>query len=272
MAFTYIFLCMDKNILLYFFSGTGNTIWVSRQFAEEMKKYGVETKLIPLPALPPENIGDSTAIAIAFPVYAQSAPPFISDWIGSLHETKKGTPVVMISTLAGFSGLVKGPFYHMLRKKGYNPIAVREFIMPPNYFHKYGESRNSQIRELAKLAIADFAKDISEGKAKWPWRPSFLGILQFIMKKIFRHGGCGWLGKGFTADKAKCTKCGLCIKLCPVGNISFAGNGCPSWAGKCEQCLRCITYCPADAISNRRMRLVAYPGYKCQGIAPKELL
>jgi ferredoxin/flavodoxin len=263
---------MDKNILLYFFSGTGNTLWVSRQFAEEMKKHGFETKLIPLPVTPPENIGDDTTIAIAFPVYAQSAPPFISDWMRRLPKTKKGTPVVLISTLARFSGLVKGPFYYLLKQKGYKPLAVREFIMPLNYFHKYGESRNSLIRERAKLAIADFAKDISEGKAEWPWRPSFLNILQFIMKNIFRHGGCGWLGKGFTADKTKCTKCGLCIKLCPVDNISFAGDGYPVWNRKCQQCLRCITYCPTDAISNRRMRLVAYPGYKCAEIKAADLI
>jgi len=263
---------LNKKILLYFFSGTGNTLWVSRQFAEEMKKHGVETKLIPLPAPLPENIGDDTAIAIAFPVYAQSAPPFVSDWIGSLPETKKGTPVVMLSTLAGSSGLVKGPFYHMLKKKGYTPIAVREFIMPPNYFHKYGEIRNSLIRERAKLAIADFAKDIAEGKGKWAQRPAFLNILQFIMKNIFRHGGSGWLGKGFTADRTKCTKCGLCLKLCPVDNISFGGDGYPVWTRKCEQCLRCITYCPTGAISNRRMRLVAYPGYKCAEIKVADLI
>ena len=263
---------IKNKFQLYFFSGTGNTLWVSRQFAEEMNKHGVETTLIPLPAPPAENIGDYTTLAIAFPVYAQSAPPFISDWIGSLPETKKQTPVVLISTLAGFSGLVKGPFYHMLKKKGYNPVAVREFIMPPNYFHKYGEDRNSQIKERAKLAIADFAKELAEGKAKWPRRPAFLNILQFIMKKIFRHGGCGWLGKGFTADKSKCIRCGLCVKLCPIGNISFAGDGYPVWARKCEQCLRCITYCPTEAISNGRMRLVAYPGYKCPEIRAIDLI
>lgn len=263
---------LKKKISLYFFSGTGNTLWVSKIFAEEMRKYGAETKILPLPCPPPENIDGDTTLCIAFPVYSQTAPPFICDWLRSLPETKKGTPVIMISTLAGFSGLVKGPFYYLLRKKGYNPLAVREFIMPPNYFHKYGEYRNSQIKGRAKLAIADFAKDIAEGNSKWPWRPSFLNILQFIVQKMFRHGGTGWLGKGFKADKTRCTKCGLCVNLCPVDNISFTGDGYPIWNRKCQQCLRCITYCPTGAISNRRMRLVAYPGYKCPEIRAADLI
>jgi len=263
---------LNKKILLYFFSGTGNTLFVVKTFASEISKYGIDTEIIPLPSPVPESIPDDTVLCIAFPVYSQTAPPFVCDWLRSLPETKKGTPVIIISTLAGFSGLVKGPFHYLLRKKGYKPLAVREFIMPPNYFHKYGEDRNSQIRERAKLAIADFAREVSGGNAKWPWRPSFLIVFQFLVEKMFRHCGSGWLGKGFKSDKNKCTKCGLCVKLCPVDNIGFAGDGYPVWNRKCQQCLRCITYCPADAVSNRRMRLVAYPGYKCPEIRAADLL
>jgi NAD-dependent dihydropyrimidine dehydrogenase PreA subunit/flavodoxin len=263
---------LKKKIFLYFFSGTGNTLWVSKIFAEEMRKYGTETKILPLPCPPPGIIDDDTILAVAFPVYAQTAPPFVCDWLRSLPETKKETPVIMLSTFAGSSGLVKGPFHHLLSKKGYTPLAVREFIMPPNYFHKYGEDRNSQIRERAKLAIADFAREVSGGKTKWTSRPAFLNILQLVAQKIFRHGGSGWFGKGFRADKAKCTKCGLCMKLCPVDNINLAGDGYPGWGGRCQQCLRCITYCPTSAISNFRMRLVAYPGYKCAEIKAADLI
>ncbi len=263
---------MDKKISLYFFSGTGNTLWAAQQFAGEMKKLGAETSLIPLPSAVQENLGEDTILGIAFPVYAQTAPPFVCDWIRRLPETRKGTPVIMMSTLAGCSGLVKGPFRSILEKKGYTPLAIREFIMPPNYFHKYDEPKNEQIRARAKLAIANFAKEISDGKANWPRSPSFLNVLQFLVVKMFRHGGSRWLGKGFKAAPAKCTKCGLCIKLCPVKSISFGNDGFPVWHRKCEQCLRCITYCPTSAISSRRMKLVGYPGYKCQGINPRDFL
>ncbi len=262
----------NKKINLYFFSGTGNTFWISRQFAEEMQKSGIETKLIPLPCPVPEKIDDDTLLAIAFPVYAQTAPPFVCDWIRSLPETKKDTQVILISTLAGMSGLVKVPFFHILKRKGYSPLSVKEFIMPPNYFHKYGAAKNFQIMDRAKDAVADFAREISEGKSNWPSRPAFLNFLQSAAEKFFKYGGIGFLGKGFRADHRKCTKCGLCVKLCPVNNIAPGNEGFPLWSGKCQQCLRCITYCPTTAISNFRMKFVAYPGYRCPEVLPSDLL
>jgi ferredoxin/flavodoxin len=264
---------MTKKIVLYFFSGTGNTLWVSNIFADEMRKYGTEAKIIPLPCPPPENIDEDTTLAIAFPVYSQTAPPFVCDWLRSLPETRKATPVIIISTLAGFSGLVKGPFHHLLKKKGYRPLAVREFIMPPNFIHQYSDERkNSRVRELAKPAIVNFAKEVAGGNAKWPQRPSILNVFQFMSEKMFRHCGSGWLGRGFKVDTGKCTRCGLCAKLCPVNNIVAGNGGFPSWDGKCQQCLRCISYCPVNAIDNGRMRFLYHPIYKCPGISAGDLL
>lgn len=45
----------------------------------------------------------------------------------------------------------------------------------------------------------------------------------------------------------KCTKCGLCLKICPVNNIKMK-DGNIKWNGRCEQCMACIQYCPAEAI------------------------
>ncbi|MFA6291582.1 MAG: hypothetical protein WC637_07355, partial [Victivallales bacterium] len=79
-------MALKKKILLYFFSGTGNTLWVSRLFADEMRRHGTETTIIPLPCPAPGNIEDDTILAVAFPVYSQTAPPFVCDWLRSLPE------------------------------------------------------------------------------------------------------------------------------------------------------------------------------------------
>jgi ferredoxin/flavodoxin len=264
---------LNKKIFLYVFSGTGNTLFVSKTFAAELGKYGVASEIIPLPASVPEKIPDDTILCIAFPIYAQTAPPFICDWLRNLPETQNGTPVIIISTLAGFSGLVKGPFYYLLKKKGYTPLAVREFIMPPNFIHQLSsEKKNSAIRESAKPAIANFAKEVAEGNAKWPWRPAFLNPFQFLAEKMFRHCGSGWLGKGFKADRNKCTRCGLCMRLCPVRNITSGKEDYPAWNNKCQQCLRCINYCPTNAIDNGRMRFLYHPIYRCPEIKAEELI
>jgi MinD superfamily P-loop ATPase len=47
-------------------------------------------------------------------------------------------------------------------------------------------------------------------------------------------------------DKEKCTKCGICAKLCPVGNITM--DGYPVQGLKCQYCLRCCSLCPEKAL------------------------
>jgi MinD superfamily P-loop ATPase len=52
--------------------------------------------------------------------------------------------------------------------------------------------------------------------------------------------------KRFRADE-KCSRCGICQKVCPVNNIEMI-DGKPAWKGHCEQCLACLQWCPEQAI------------------------
>ena len=52
--------------------------------------------------------------------------------------------------------------------------------------------------------------------------------------------------KNFNVEE-KCTQCGICEKICPVGNIKLV-DGKPTWHQNCEQCMRCIQWCPVEAI------------------------
>lgn len=44
----------------------------------------------------------------------------------------------------------------------------------------------------------------------------------------------------------KCNKCGVCVKVCPVGNIQIK-NEQHSFNHNCQRCMACIQYCPMQA-------------------------
>ena len=52
-------------------------------------------------------------------------------------------------------------------------------------------------------------------------------------------------------DHAACIDCGLCEKVCPVGNITVTDR--PVWGGNCTQCLACYHVCPVHAVEYGKM-------------------
>lgn len=72
---------------------------------------------------------------------------------------------------------------------------------------------------------------------------------------ICPFGFVSWIAEQFSInririDKDKCTKCGACIKVCPLEAAKgrVAGNRLPA---DCYSCARCLNVCPVDAIQYR---------------------
>ncbi|MDD5084814.1 MAG: 4Fe-4S binding protein [Candidatus Omnitrophica bacterium] len=51
------------------------------------------------------------------------------------------------------------------------------------------------------------------------------------------------------ADKNKCTGCGVCVDICPVGAIKIIGEKAVI-SNDCIDCGMCVGSCPSEAISN----------------------
>lgn len=56
---------------------------------------------------------------------------------------------------------------------------------------------------------------------------------------------------GLSVDESKCTKCGLCAKVCPADAIEPDDSGFPQISerrrGRCIECGQCVVFCPAGA-------------------------
>ena len=130
-----------KNIDIYFFSGTGNTLLVVRKMKEVFVKNNINVNLYRIEKSKPQEINTEHTIGLAFPVACQSTYPFVWDFIRNMPEVK-GAGVFMVDTMLAYSGAIVGPVKSVLRKKGYSPIGAREILMPSNVvFKKPNEQR-----------------------------------------------------------------------------------------------------------------------------------
>ncbi|UQT39848.1 4Fe-4S binding protein [Acidaminococcus intestini] len=61
-------------------------------------------------------------------------------------------------------------------------------------------------------------------------------------------------------DAARCVKCGLCVRLCPVGNLSL-GMDAVHMGKTCTYCLACLHACPKQAITIRERHILKEDQY-----------
>ena len=90
-----------------------------------------------------------------------------------------------------------------------------------------------------------------------------VGVLQNLLPAFtaaykFSFPHIATMDRDFWVD-AKCSGCGTCAKVCPVGNIVMA-EGRPHWRHACVQCLACIQWCPTQALQYGK-KTPNYPRY-----------
>ncbi len=196
---------------------------------------------------PEENIG------WVFPVYSWGPPPVVLDFISKWHVDgyEKGkTYCYMVAVCGDDIGLTADIWRKAL---GYiDGNAAFSVQMPNNYILLPGfdvdskdvereklERAKSRVEEVAKAILAkSHVTDVVTGSCKW------------IKSRVIRPFFNAFLmnDRRFKADAGVCTSCGLCVKVCPMKNITMDEKGLPRWNGNCAMCLGCIHHCPVRAI------------------------
>jgi len=236
----------EKNIDIYFFTGTGNTYLIVKEIKEQLVKRGKNVNIHRIEKSEAKEINCGHVIGLAFPVAIQSTFPLVWDFVYRMpNVTNIKTKVFMIDTMQAFSGGVVGPLKKVLIKKGYNCIGAREFVMPSNY-NKIAMKRENDIKIQKSLtAVDEFVDELLGEKTNW----SRIPVLSDLMRSISRSDSI-WkkTQNQITINEEKCIKCGICAKLCPIENIKFEKGSYPIKENKCQSCMRCVHFCPRKAI------------------------
>jgi len=238
---------VTMKTIIYYFTGTGNTLAVARDLAKELG----DTKLIPLRqalyygAYTPR----ADAVGIAFPVHFLNMPTIVRQFVFNILFS--GSPFIFgLATCGERPGGALFRLQDLLSEKGYTLSAGYALVMPENYIGPVDLMGDASRREEkfaeAKHRIPAIAKAIREQKVSVPE-----GNNSALLK----------LGGRFTSSLATnlydtpahlhatkvCNRCGTCGRICPTRNISVTDEG-VSWGGECTQCYACIHWCPTGAV------------------------
>ena len=107
--------------------------------------------------------------------------------------------------------------------------------------HTFGEIQVGRPNASDEKENQQFAKNFLEALKKVPCKRN--AKLPIKGNRPYVEGGNGGTFRPHTDDT--CTKCGLCVKNCPVGAIA---SDCSTINSKrCISCFRCIRCCPSQS-------------------------
>ena len=229
---------------IYYFSATGNSLTVARQIANRLGNCTIQSMASETPEEPVGGPGNS--IGFVFPVYFIGLPRLVRSFVQKLSIREETYCFAFIS-FGGTAVDTLGMLDDILKEKGACLSYAAGAKMPGNYIVKYSASAIDvlQKRITAAMEKADAAAvEIAAGKSQ-PVKRNARLLSRFVNQMGMYKGISEWDEK-FEVTGA-CNGCGLCSRVCPVGNIKMEDDS-PHWQHHCERCLACIQWCPCEAI------------------------
>jgi ferredoxin/flavodoxin len=264
------------NTVIYYFSGTGNSLACARDIAEKIKG-----TLISIPSVVNNKSIKTEAdnIGIVFPSYMAQffgVPLIVERFIEKLEDI--GSKYIFaVCTCGAYESVNAVPTLKKLAKiiklSGGRLSAEYSVRLPMNnldYDHiPIPINKNSEdIIKKSERKINAICRSIkSRKKDKYriikllfnllmspmyilARKPCLTALKKFAKEpensKLKYYELIPLTDKSISVDE-KCNGCGICAKVCPAQNIKIIGNK-PVWQHHCEMCFACDEWCPAGAV------------------------
>ncbi|PKM77950.1 MAG: 4Fe-4S ferredoxin [Firmicutes bacterium HGW-Firmicutes-15] len=256
------------KITIFYFSGTGNSLWAARALARELGN----TELISMVDwdINQRNI-DSQLIGLVFPVHIWGVPKRVLEFLDQLQAMSPDY-IFAVANNAGQVSNTLVQLHKVMKSKGLVLSSGWSIVMPSNYIPWGGPGSSEKQNELfaaARIKISDIVQEINR-RVKKPVEKGPLWqriVFTWLYKLSFPH--VPEMDRKFWVDD-RCNQCGLCVQLCPKKNITMLGEKLV-WENHCEQCLACIQWCPQEALQYGK-KTPAYSRYHHPEIKVKDLM
>ena len=234
-------------IKIYYFSGTGNTLWSAKKIAGMV---GGDTELVNIGVEVQNNniVLEADIVVLLFPSYAYGMPLAVRRFV---QNAVLKTPYVAAFVTYGSSpaGTMAG-LSRILKKKGVTAAFFGRIPAVENYIAIFGEQKEETVqrRTAMQAEATEMAARCVAGRrtnkvntfrplSALVWVLFSLGIKIFY--KHYRISG-------------ECDGCGVCVKICPVSAVVLREKR-PVFLANCEHCQACLNWCPKKAVHFGRL-------------------
>jgi ferredoxin len=256
------------KLTIFYYTGTGNSLWVARTLAKEF----ADSRVISISDWEKSKTEiNSDLIGLVFPVHIWGLPPRVVKFAKELKALKHGY-LFAVAVDAGQVANTLVQLDGLLKKNKLSLSSGFEVQMPSNYIPWGGpgpKDKQNERFEAAKIKIAEIAGYLKTKEKRPLEKGPFLQTMFLSLAYKMSYSQLPRMDKSFFADE-KCNKCGTCARVCPVSNITII-DGKPVWNHKCEQCYACLQWCPQKAIQYGK-KTAKYERYHQTEITLKDML
>ena len=250
-----------SKLIVYYFSGTGNSKTVATWLSEVALENNMDFELHNISQLNKQSIpfpSPETLLAFVSPIHGFNYPTNMLKFI--LYFPKGKNNVLLLNTrggllagkkiIPGVSGIAFYISACILKIKKYNIKAMYPVNLPSNWTFLHPGLKPEAVTYLHvknKEKIRNFAHKVFNGDSNYKGLYEIIqdaivapiSILYFFIGRFF-------FIKTYLPSK-ECNHCNICINNCPKKAIITIDSR-PFWTFKCENCMKCIAYCPQKAI------------------------
>lgn len=243
---------------IYYFSGTGNSLYVAR----ELKKRIAESSLVPIASLLEQDTIEtkSETVGLVFPLHGMTIPIPITKFLKKVNLKSAGY-IFAVVTRAGSKCLGFSRMDKILAGKGKHLNSTFIINMPDNdpKFKNWEIPAKKKIAQLESEALVrlDFIHKTIMSRGEFREKDSGIGFtyiypVNFLLERLVLLGMAyaEYDGaKDYFYSDAKCSGCGICMKVCPSRKIKLVDKR-PVWQKnvKCYMCYACLNYCPMESV------------------------
>lgn len=250
-----------KKMLIFCFSGTGNSLHVAQWLEEYSRGQGLECELKDISDINVKTVqapDEDTLLVFISPIHGFNYPKPVLDFIRKFPQGN--ADIALLATRGGSKmgkrftpGLSGAAFFYnsfVLKRKGYSIVAQIPFDMPANCLALYPAQKPEAIKLMyAKnyKLVNEYGKKLLAGEKIFKARKDIVqDILITPVAIAYYLGGRLSFAKTFYATN-DCTLCGKCIEICPFKAVHYEYER-PYWSVDCQSCMKCMNSCPTNAI------------------------
>ena len=230
----------NKKRLVFYFTATGNSLFIAKQFSDEPLSIPQELKK-------GKQTYEADEIGFVFPDYTASAPMIVREFLQK--NSFKATYMFTIVTYGAHHVEVCAWWDRFAKEHGVTFQYIRPILMVDNFLPTFDMNEQMKMDKHVDESLAVLLEEV--GARKQFIEPSDLGFFANNPEMLEQRRNSRFSN---TADQLfelradRCVECMTCERVCPHKNFSLTGEG-VRFGGRCEFCLACVHNCPQKALT-----------------------